>query len=820
MISLSFWRTALKLSWSGLRRAPSTSIFLLLASAVSISGISGVHGAARIARETLRRDARVWLGGDIAADTGAAIGEDRWERVTATPGVQATVVSWTMTMAASSESPDAGFIALKAVDPSVYPFYGKISLSPPLGLAAALASNGAAVNKDVLRRFGVSIGDTIRLGGRPFRITAVIQAEPERYNGFFGAGLRAMISRGSLEQTDIPRGANPLKNRLIVRLPGGADLAASKRWLQDLFPEGSVMDFHTANREGVERVETFMTFFRITAFFALVIGSIGIAIVSRLQIEQRMPVFLVMKLIGGRTPQIAIVCLIETVWLYLGAVVLGTPLGLLARSAVLKYSGTSIPLPLVTSLTAGDFTGSAIAGLISIAPLAARLVISIRTLRPAVILRSEVEESSRDSALRLSRLIFFSLMAGALMPVAFIMVGSWRSAWIVTAALTGAVGSMLVSTAVLLQLARLAVHLPRIRELPRLRYSLASLYRPGNRIYDVTPALAMAAMLMTATFTVATALNRTVVDSVKLEGAGLLIAGFEDRYQKNVNAVISHQPGVERIEWITQARAHLSSVDGVPTDAAPAVAGCRANLPHARDATAVELSDSKALGLGARLGSKLIFDTPAGQVNAVVSAIRHLDGVESNWYGVSLDCRSIDRDNLFDQALIGVGADQIESVRKAVMDAFPTLAVISAGDLLAMIRGASSDAVDLLRAVAWYQIAVSAGVFMAISAAARALRKREIGLLSALGARRAAIIGIYTCELAIVGAWAGLIGGLLAFALASVVLTAVLRSAQVTADLKTILAATVLSAFFTVIAGWLPLWRLLGRPPLETLRGE
>ena len=68
-------------------------------------------------------------------------------------------------MVSSKNVENPAFVSVKAVDPAVYPFYGKVTFDPPASLATTLTSESTAVSDDLRIRLKVGIGDSIRVGG-------------------------------------------------------------------------------------------------------------------------------------------------------------------------------------------------------------------------------------------------------------------------------------------------------------------------------------------------------------------------------------------------------------------------------------------------------------------------------------------------------------------------------------------------------------------------------------------------------------------------------------------------------------------------------
>ncbi len=91
-------------------------------------------------------------------------------------------------MASVPPDPLPVLVSLKAVDPAEYPYYGEARLEPAMSLRQALEGDSAVVAEEFLIRLNAQVGQTLRLGGREFRIAAVLKQEPDRITRRSGAG--------------------------------------------------------------------------------------------------------------------------------------------------------------------------------------------------------------------------------------------------------------------------------------------------------------------------------------------------------------------------------------------------------------------------------------------------------------------------------------------------------------------------------------------------------------------------------------------------------------------------------------------------------
>jgi putative ABC transport system permease protein len=837
-MAYSFWRTAVRLAWRDLRYSPARSAMIAVAMVVSIAGIGGVDGAANAARHALRGDSRAWLGADIGLDTRDPVDVDQTAALDRARdlGIQWTGVSTALTMASSDSAPDPAFIALKAVDPARYPFYGAVTLAPAPTVAPTLKEvlddDTAAVSSEVLERLNVKVGDQIQIAGQPFRIAALIQAEPDRFSGNLGIGLRCIISRAAYRRTDVEESGNSVKTRILLRLPPGSDLDQARRFLESIFPDGSVRDYRDAYQK---QTESAISFVGVTAFLALVLGAIGVAIAVRQHVDEVMPTFAIMKTLGARSTQLAALFFLQIGWLMMVALVLGAPLGFVVRVSLLAMARKYLALAPVNEWNLASVLMGAGAGLAVMAPILAQPALLIRHLRPAVVLRRDVPCSEISPAMltrsgQRSTWIAAFLALGTLLAVGMQMLESWRSAMLLIVALVGCAGVAWILTSVAFFGLRRCTSMDAARRIPILRHGVSNVYHAGSRSRLLIAVMATALAMMMATFETSGAVVQGVVELLPFDRDSLFVAGFKDAQGNAVREFLSQLPGVGAVEMITQVRLPLRSVDGWRTvagmGASSHVAVCDPQLSTGSTEPAkLIMADDEARHFHVSPGSRLEFEgrDRAGRdrVFAVtLVATRKWTPAERYWSTMLLDCGGLDSSSMLHQAFVRVPVDRMSSIRQMIGARYPTLAVISPDDLSETILSVSRDAMTLARLVAWFAIGAGLCVMMAMVAASRSARLREMGILTALGARRATISGMYTVEFACIGLLAGVIASLLTWGFTSVVLSVVLQHAESAAAGKTIAMAVVISVALTVGAGWLPAWGLLRRRPMEVLRGD
>lgn len=183
-------------------------------------------------------------------------------------------------------------------------------------------------------------------------------------------------------------------------------------------------------------------------------------------------------------------------------------------------------------------------------------------------------------------------------------------------------------------------------------------------------------------------------------------------------------------------------------------------------------------------------------------------------------------------SFIAVKVDDISKMDEYILKIQETanVAVVSDKQLLKSVLsivGTVSLTLQLIAAVA-----ILAAAFGIINTMMTAIyeRKREIGILQAIGARQSTIFKVFLIESGFYGIVGGIIGvsiGLVFSSLASPYIsqnefTAFLKGSEVTAnfDLKLVFGSLIFSLFVSLISGLYPAWRASKLSPVEAISYE
>ena len=391
------YRTAAKIAWRETRASSGRFLFVILAVAAGVGALTGVRGFSRAFHTMLQRDARTFMAADLTVRTFQLPSTLQTNEMNALAklGIARTQVTETLTMASpqGSSSQNAAppmLISVKAVDPSVYPFYGTVKFNPPMDIASALQPDAVAVSDGVLLRLGSHIGDTIRIGGQPFRIAAEVTNEPDRMTGSINVGPRVMMSRAGLARTGLLIAGSRAAERFLFKVPPAIQIQKVRDDLKGVFKDALIADYSEAHPLIEQGLRQSTTFLSLVSLIALVIGALGVATAIQAHLQQKMDSIAVMKCLGARSAQVMRIYVLQTIGLGITGSVLGIALGSIVEMAfpllLSKYFQISIaPHFDVVSAAQGLTVGLLTVLLFTVPPL-----LGIRDIRPALIFRREM----------------------------------------------------------------------------------------------------------------------------------------------------------------------------------------------------------------------------------------------------------------------------------------------------------------------------------------------------------------------------------------------------------------------------------------------
>jgi putative ABC transport system permease protein len=847
------WTRAAAIAWRDLKSAPGKFAFVVLSVAVGVAALVGVRGFSESFRRTLTTEARSLMAGDLSARIFRLPTADERKKILELAQhngpAQSTWVTETVSMASVAPDPVPLLVSLKAVDPKEYPYYGEAQLEPQMTLQQALQGDSAVVAGEFLIRLNAHVGETLRLGGMNFKITAELKQEPDRMTAGAGLGPRVMISRAALERTGLLAPGSRVSQRLLMKFPATVDAAIVRKGIESALPDAQVMDFKEGNPALSQGLDNATAILSLICLVAMVLGAIGVAMAMHAHLEQRMDMLAILKAVGAQSSDLLRIFLLQTLGLGLAGGLLGVAGGVGVMAALPAVFGKLLPVNTQLgfpwrSVLAGLGTGLLTTLLFCLPPL-----LDVRAVRPVLVLRRLVEQVSPGARAWLARwwarrlqfgisiLVVLCLGAIAWSLSDSVKIGGWFALLFAIALIV-----LLILAAVALRSLRFALNRVRLHLPSSLRHGLANLYRPGNQSPAVLASLGTGVMLILAVYLMQGALLRDIRNTASPKLPNVFLVDVTTDEVPGIREFFHHQAGLTQpLDLMPVVSGRFDSLNGQTLDKLKEKHFPRRMLENAElswsdlppagdkvtqgkwwtnaDATELAIGEGVAKRLGLGIGSAVQLEVGGRTLNLKVAAIYRADGEHpgarvsfvlpsgplkdepATWYG---------------GAHIDTG--QVAAMERALFAAFPTVSVINIADVLDRIESVVDQITFVVRFLAGFSILAGLMILASSIASARFRRMREAVVLKTLGATRMRIVRTFSVEFSVLGLLAGSVG----VVFANILTRVLLRKLEV--DYRLDWNATIVSLVGTAIlataTGWIASYRILGLRPLEVLREE
>jgi putative ABC transport system permease protein len=838
--------------------------FFVACVAVGVAAVVGVSGIVDTVELGIRTRSRELLGGDLSIESRQSLAElDKHlpPEVLAAPRVTVT----TLPTMVRTDRGGSRLVELKAIDTTrgTFPLAGEIVTAPRAPVASLLDDHSVLIAPAIAEGEGLTAGDTLHIGGKPFRIAGVIEREPEPLTFSFVFGPRVLMTEAALKSTDLIGLGNRVRYKALFALPRsltGAALTRLQDSLEAKIPGGGSYvrvetheDAQPALRRTLERVQSYLG---MVALLSLLIASVGVAQITSAWIAQAAPQTAILRCLGMRPREVLLLYLGHVLLLALIGSAIGGLAGATLPSLVLAAYPELAPAELIgmvpfAALGRGILLGVGVALVFSVPPLTAVWQVS-----PARVLRAEVAPLPVP---RLVRVLSTVVLAAGIVLAALAQTRDWKLALSFAAGVTALAGLLwLLARGLLLAVGRL----PRARLPVEIWQGAAALARPSAGTTGSIVALGLGTLVVLGITLIEGVLVREIATAVPKEAPSVFFADVQPDQWPEVERVVVKEGGVH-IQSVPVVMARLRAVGGrtveqliaererieghraagnagdrardeerprqmltreqrlTIAEQVPAnntiVAGAWRSRPEIVNEISVE--QDYARDLGATLGTVLTFDVQGVALDFVVTSIRSVDwrSFSVNFFLVAESGGPLDDAPQFVLGAARVPASTEQRMQNQLAERFPNVTVLRiqpmierATELLAQI----ALAVRLLGAFA----ALTGLVILAGAVASSQLRRaREAALLKALGLTRARVASLFAVEYALAGAVAATLATLGAYALVAVFTRNVLELTTLPSWSASVIGWLVIVAL-SIVAGLLASARALYAPPLAVFR--
>ncbi len=853
------WGLAARIAWRESRASLGRFAFIVAAVAVGVAALVGVRGFSTLFRDVLLKEARTLMAADLSVRDFRLPTDPQWAVVKDLEGfgVRHTWVTESVSMLSAGPDSVPVLVSVKAVEPTLYPFYGEFRATTPGGLPELLTEDTVLVAEDLLIRFDLKNGDEIRLGAAEFKVAGAVENEPDRMTGSLNAGPRVMMSRAALERTGLITEGSRAAQRILFRFPPAnaqsptVDVQLVRDRLKDAFPTAMISDFrqvHPAINRGLESATTFLS---LVSLIALIVGSLGVGMAMQAHLQQKLDSIAIMKAVGARSSQILRIYGIQTLILGTSGACLGVAAGTLVQRSFPILLEKYFPVAADIGWEPWSALQGISVGILSTLLFTLPTLIDIRRVKPNLILRREVAEVQTGWRrwFRESRSAF---LTGAVLVIGIGAIASWLSNSVRLGAYF--VGAILVSLLllnatgwILLRALRFVLDRKTLRMPATLRHGLGNIYRPGNHARAALVALGVGVTFTLTVYLVQGSMLQSLVASAPPTLPNVFFINVQPDQQAPLLATIRSQPGLLNDPVIQSSvsmrldrvgdrkltdyklegfdRRFLRERNGREAAAAPdgttIVDGTWwTQIPAPGQPGFVSVAEEAAKALQIDLGTPIRWVAAGQTVEATVLAVhKTAEGRMDGGFDFLFSPGALQALPTIYFGAVRMNPEDVPNLQRASFKQFPNITVINVADVLAIVQEVLDQVTIFVEFISLFAILAGVIILSSSVAGTRLRRIREVAILKTLGATRRRLSTIFSVEFTLLGVVAGMMGAFLASAFSALLLTRFFEASYEIAWLPVsvcIISTTVVSN----LAGWLASARILDQKPLVVLRGD
>ncbi len=786
------FRMALRDSRGSRRRL----LLFVLSMSVGVAALVAINGFGANLGRAVEEQALGLLGADLGlesdlpfADSTEALIRDIVGEAAAGVGLDVNEVQARRTTFASMayfpRQQATRIVSVRATSGS-FPFYGTFETAPTDAADTYRDLAGALIDPSLATQFGLSVGDTMRVGQVYYPIVGTIEQTSSEPAFVSLVSPRVYVPLAGVDEELLAFGSR-VDYEIFFRL-GGIDVEALAEDLDGRLPRE--VEIHTVDREREawsEALGNLYRFLGLIALTALLLGSIGVASAIHVYIQQRRQTVALLRCVGVTPKRAMQIYLLQASLLGLVGAAIGAAAGTLLQFLVPGVLAQALPFEIDMRLYPGPILVGLFAG-VGITLLFAWLpLLAVRDVSPLSALRADVETGQLARTVRSPRRLA-ALVAAAVGVLTF---GAFQGPT-PTVGLAYVIGIAVV-LAVLGLVAWGATHLVRKLVSPGLTYpvrqGLANLYRPSNQTRLILLAVGFGAFIVFTLLIV----RSTLLSQVRLadEGERPNLIFFDvqpDQLEAVRTRVVDLElPVVEEAPIVTMRLAAIGGRDfraeregeaeqswavdheyrstyrAQLTETETLIDGTFVGTYDGTGPVPISLEQDIALELDVAVGDTMVFDVQGRQMTTLVSSIRLVDWnrMQTNFF-VVFPTGVLERaPQTWVLVSRAASAEQSGGAQAAVVSDFPNVSAIDLSLIIGVLEDLFAQLSAVIQFMALFSIVTGLVILAGAVVVSRYRRIDEVVLLKTLGASRAVVRRISAVEYLSLGVLASTVALLL-----------------------------------------------------------
>ena len=812
--------------------------------AIGVAAIAGVGTVSESIEAGLARDGKKLLGGDLSIRLIHRPATEKQKKFFDKTSDFSEVIEMRSMVQSYKSKAYRTLAELKAVD-QAYPLVGNILLNQRLTLKEALQEKngvfGAVVDKNLLTKLNLKIGDFINIGEAQFRLTGTIKKEPDKVANILSFGPRVMIASLGLYKTKLVQPGSQIRYRYRVSLSDAAEIKNWQKQLNETFPAAG-WRIRTSNdgtgglRRFIDRMTLFLTFVGLTT---LIVGGVGISNAVSNFLNSNNKTIAIYKFLGAPSDLIFWIYALQLGILALFGLLLGIAVGAILPALGFLVLNDVFPVSPVISVYPKPIVIAVIYGILIVLifstwPLAkAKGIPATNLFRDNIQLRKIKPHGGYKVILAILCSILSSVILISSDEILFnlyFIVGTCFVFLILK-----------IFSTQLIQLSQKII----IKKNTALRLAITNLNRPGSIASSIVLSLGLGLTVLVAISLIEDNLGNQIKKRLPDMAPAFFFLDIQTDQKSYFDQTIKKISGIGNYKRVATLRGRIVKINNISVekvDISPnvrwAVRGDRALTYSKEQAEGTEITAGKwwpkeytgkplisldssiARGFGVTIGDTLTLNVLGREIKGEIASLRKI-----NWRSLRFDFAIIFSPGVLDNAphshIAALQAPEAleNKIEEDILNKFKNVSIIRVREALEAAAQILNGIGMAVRSISTITLLVGSLVLAGAIAAGRQRRIYEAIIFKVLGATRWTIIKslIYEfCFLGFLTSFCSIILG----TLVGWIVVRYLMELNWQFSLNSILVSVIICLLITIIAGLGGTWSALGQKAAPQLRND
>lgn len=448
----------------------------------------------------------------------------------------------------------ASVLANIKITSSGYPFYGQVRLESGDQFSKVLTPGKVVVERLVLEKLGLQLGDYLRVGKGRLLIADVVSHEPDRPVKIFSFGPRVLVSYEDMASLELISKGSRIEYNVLLKLTNEIEMATLESRLKSkAIPHQERINTYRNARSGMKIFfDNLLFFLSLISIFTLILAGLGIQSSLNAFFRQKEKSIAMMRAMGARTVFLYRHYLILVVGVGMFGSMVGVGAGLLLERYLPQLFEGFIPVQNSANLSLVHIVQGLGLGLLVILFFSFLPLYELRNVRPVAVFRKDNRMGRRGRG-------YYLLMLLGVLGLTGLVVSQLEDRNIGLYFMAG----LLALIGLIALLAR--VCLGGIARIPfsslTIRQGFRSLTRPGNATGSIILTLASAISVLFTIYLVETNLQSNFIQSYPADAPNLYCLDIQPEQRQPFLAELGRD-----VQLFPIIRARVAEINGEPID--------------------------------------------------------------------------------------------------------------------------------------------------------------------------------------------------------------------------------------------------------------